>query len=382
MLNNLERKADPKPSEIKILLGRLELAVKGSGFGIWEFELQTGQLIWDSKMAKIYGYTNHVFDKNPNTWKACIHHDDIAIVDEKFNQLMQGQPVEIFEFRIFHFETKELRFIEANGALETDANGQPYRLVGMNRDVTDKKLIENNLEAERIARITTSKMAALGEMASGIAHEINNPLMVVKIGAAKINSLLQKNSILHDDVKKELTKIDDTVGRIAKIIKSLQNFSRNSQLDQLEPTLLKKVIDETLSISQERLYKLNIHFQLHLPDESLEVLTKPVELSQVLLNLLNNSVDAVQQLETKWIEIRVTANEQMIEIRVIDSGSGIPEEVQAKMMQPFYTSKPIGQGTGLGLSISKGIINSHRGELLYESTHQNTCFVIRLPNLF
>lgn len=370
-----------QPTSLKLLLGRLELAVKGSGFGVWEYELQTNELQWDAKMHSIYGYQLDTFDKSPLAWRACIHPDDLPLTDHKFDLMMQGQTLEIFEFRIIHHQTKEIRYIEGNGALELDPFGRPYRLVGMNRDITDRKLIEKTLEAERIARITTSKMAALGEMASGIAHEINNPLTVVNISNLKIRTLLEKNSGLNTELTEHLDRINDTVKRIAKIVRSLQNFSRNSQLDQLEPTSLQVAIHDTIEICKNRLEKLKIDLKVKMPQETIEVLSKPTELSQVLLNLLNNSVDATEKLSVKWIEIEVLASEETVEIRVVDSGCGIPADIQSKMMQPFYTSKPFGQGTGLGLSISKGIIKSHGGKLFYDNSMSNTCFVIRLNRL-
>jgi len=378
MLKTLESKNTLKPSDIKMLLGRLELAVKGSGFAVWEYELKTGQLIWDIKMHSIYGIKIETFDNNPQTWKACIHPDDQPIVDQKFENLMQGHYVEIFEFRIFHNETKEIRYIEANGALETDSLGKPCRLVGMNRDITDRKILNKNLESERVARINSSKMAALGEMASGIAHEINNPLTIINICAIKVRSILEKEKSLNSDAIEQLDRIHDTVKRIAKIIKSLQNFSRNSQLDQLEPTCLQDIVDETIEICCERFKKSDIELKIKMPPDSIHVLSRPTELSQVFLNLLNNSVYAIQSRPHQWIEIAVTSDEENVEIRITDSGNGIPTDIQSKMMQPFFTSKPIGHGTGLGLSISKSIIASQGGELFYDSTASHTSFIIRL----
>jgi signal transduction histidine kinase len=106
---------------------------------------------------------------------------------------------------------------------------------------------------------------------------------------------------------------------------------------------------------------------------------REVQLSQVILNLLNNAFDAISELPNKWVHLESRMNEGIIEIRVIDSGSGIPEELREKILQPFFTTKEVGQGTGLGLSISKGIIESHGGTLSIDIKSQNTCFVIQIP---
>lgn len=115
-----------------------------------------------------------------------------------------------------------------------------------------------------------------------------------------------------------------------------------------------------------------------MPSDSIRVLSKSTELSQVLLNLLNNSIYAIQSLPNQWIEISVITNDEKVEIRITDSGNGIQSDVQSKMMQPFFTSKPFGHGTGLGLSISKSIIASHGGQLFYDENTDHTSFVVQL----
>lgn len=115
--------------------------------------------------------------------------------------------------------------------------------------------------------------------------------------------------------------------------------------------------------------------------EGLEVECRPTQISQVILNLLNNAHDAIGSLEEKWVMVSVTEIENDIEIRVTDSGSGIPEHVRMKIMEPFFTTKPVGKGTGLGLSVSLGILKAHRGSLVVDTESKNTCFVLRFPRL-
>lgn len=376
---SLGKPLGPSSSKMAHLLGRLELAVKGSGFAIWEFELNSGKLLWDAKMYSLYGHTAHTFDSNPDTWRSCIYPEDIAIVDQKFSELLQGKAVEIFEFRIRKHDTGETRYIEANGAMELDENKNPYRLVGMNRDITDKKNIELALEDERVARISTAKMAALGEMASGIAHEINNPLTIVSISSAKVQKILIDENIMSEELSANLERIDSTVKRIAKVVRGLQSFSRNSHGDRPELVSLQSIIGETLEISKERFRNRSIELIMLLPTESLMILARPSQIAQVILNLLNNSYDAIESLPDRWIEIKLSSNQEFHLLEIIDSGPGIPKEIQEKMMQPFFTSKEVGKGTGLGLSISKGIVENHNGSLIYDVESKNTRFILKFP---
>jgi PAS domain S-box-containing protein len=369
----------PSNSKMAHLLGRLELAVKGSGFAIWEYELNTGKLLWDAKMYSLYGHTSKSFDSSPETWRACIVPEDIEVVDQKFSELLDGKAVEIFEFRIRKHDTGEIRYIEANGAMELDENKNPYRLVGMNRDITDRKNIELAFENERVARISTAKMAALGEMASGIAHEINNPLTIVSISSAKVQKILSEKSEMSEELRTNFERIDSTVKRIAKVVRGLQSFSRNSHGDRPEPISLQSIISDTLEISHERLRNKSIELMLVLPPEPLMILARPSQISQVILNLLNNSYDAIEDLPERWIEIKLIGHQEHHVVEIIDSGVGIPKEIQDKMMQPFFTSKEVGKGTGLGLSISKGIIENHKGSLKYDHESKNTRFILEFP---
>lgn len=108
---------------------------------------------------------------------------------------------------------------------------------------------------------------------------------------------------------------------------------------------------------------------------------RQAQIEQVLLNLLNNSFDAIQSTPDRWIHITARLENHRVLILVTDSGTGIPNDVQQKMLQPFFTTKEVGKGTGLGLSISKGIIEDHQGQLYYDPKNKNTCFVIDLPEI-
>jgi C4-dicarboxylate-specific signal transduction histidine kinase len=117
------------------------------------------------------------------------------------------------------------------------------------------------------------------------------------------------------------------------------------------------------------------------PEDDLEIEVKcvPEQIGQVLLNLLSNSYDAVKSLETKWVKIEIERSGEFVVLRVTDSGSGISEAIQKKLMQPFFTTKTVGQGTGIGLSISRGIAEKHGGSLEYDPASQQTSFRLKLP---
>jgi C4-dicarboxylate-specific signal transduction histidine kinase len=142
---------------------------------------------------------------------------------------------------------------------------------------------------------------------------------------------------------------------------------------------VKHLIDLTLGFCAQRLSKHGTEISVEPFAEQLRFEGRETEISQVILNLIHNASDAIANLPTRWIRIQVLDLNEHIEVRVIDSGSGISESAQKRIFQPFYTTKEIGQGTGLGLSIAAGIVRGHSGELIVDNKSANTCFVLRLP---
>lgn len=245
--------------------------------------------------------------------------------------------------------------------------------VGIVRDVTEQREAEAKL-------VQSSKMASLGEMAGGIAHEINNPLTIIQGRVIRLLQLSERSEgVSLPELRDQMQIVLDTSRRIAKIVKGLGTFSRESNLDLPEPAELDLIIQDTIELCRERFSESDV--LLKTPSSTdLLILCRPAQISQVLLNLLNNAFDAVLNQPEKWVEVSVDLQDvNLIQIKVTDSGSGISAEVIQKIMQPFFTTKEVGKGTGLGLSISKGIIENHGGKLYLERAHLNTCFIIELP---
>ncbi len=234
------------------------------------------------------------------------------------------------------------------------------------------------IEKQQMKLIQSSKMSSLGEMASGIAHEINNPLTVINSKLLILEKNLNATPLDVNKIREHIKQIERTTLRIAKIVKGLSAFSRNTEDDPMEPAILTQILEDTLELCRERFINQNMAIKINI-QKPVSVLCRPHQLSQVLMNLFSNAYDAIVNQEDKWIAVDVFSEANFVKIRITDSGPGIPEEITEKMMEPFFTTKEVGKGTGLGLSISKGIIEEHGGHFSYDKTSGHTSFVIELP---
>lgn len=229
--------------------------------------------------------------------------------------------------------------------------------------------------------LNSAKLSSLGEMAGGIAHEINSPLACVKSISNQLQEVIEDTPIDKDLIKNMATQIEATTDRIAKIVQGLRTFSRDGSKDPSRSINVQKLIEETLSFCNERFKHLGTDVTIESFRQDLTFEGRATEISQVLLNLLNNAHDAILNNTEKWVKVSVIEKQKWIEIQVTDSGRGIPQEIQKKLFQPFFTTKEIGKGTGIGLSISAGIIQNHQGELKLDMRCANTRFVICLPKV-
>lgn len=238
--------------------------------------------------------------------------------------------------------------------------------------------VEADSEIQKKKLVEISKMSALGEMSGGIAHEINNPLTVIAGRAQQIRRLLEAETPPKEKIMKAVENIQSTVDRVSKIISGLRAFARRSETDEMQVVQVSNLVRGAIELGRDRFKGANIEIRaVNLLDGSVSV--REAEILQVLLNLLNNAFDAVLGQSDAWVEISVERHSDLIEVNVLDSGRGISEAVVQKMMQPFFTTKPVGKGTGLGLSISFGIAQAHGGSLRYSLKNGHTCFTLTLP---
>jgi PAS domain S-box-containing protein len=259
--------------------------------------------------------------------------------------------------------------------------GSRFQVLAAVRDITERRRLEENLQASRLQAIALARLSALGMMAGSIAHEINNPVGIIHAMASDLTEMVEEDgSVPPETVTQKSSVIRQTAERIAKIVKSLLQISREGTADPLRLTPLAKIVAETLEVCRAK-YKANgVELILPATIPEVSVLCREVQISQALLNLLQNAFDAVLEQENgRWVRLEVQSREDSVALSVIDSGPGIPVELRSRVGEPFFTTKPVGKGTGLGLSLSKSIAQDHGGDLEYGEERGHTRFSLVLP---
>jgi histidine kinase len=276
--------------------------------------------------------------------------------------------------------TKENESIQVNIRYSSLKDLGQDTVIVTTSDVTERVKSEAQL-------IQASKMATLGEMSAGVAHELNQPLSVIKTSASFIAKKIDRNEPVDPDILQDLAEeMDSQVDRASLIINHLRQFGRKTDIRKMN-VQLNDCIRGTFTVLGRQLEVHGVKVELHLDEELPPIRGDSNRLEQVFLNLIMNARDAMDEKEAlagkgveKVLEISSFRENNAVVVTISDTGLGMSEEVKEKIFEPFFTTKPVGKGTGLGLSISFGIVRDYDGNIDLESEEgQGTTFRIRFP---
>lgn len=347
----------------------LSLAQEVAQVGTWEWAIDSGRLYWSSELYRIFG----VAEGTPTTttlFRDAIHPDDVENVFQIIGRATQGEPMRM-DHRIVRGDGA-IRWLHCCGRLIRDERGQPLELVGSSQDVTDVRTMQEQLKF-------SEKLASIGTMASGIAHEINNPLSYLSNNVAIIERRLAEAKTRDHELRDAVAAVKHAAVRVRDIVHGLKTFSRNDG-GEFAAVDVGKTADMAVAIAA---HEIGQHARLIRSYRGApHVVGSESRLSQVFVNLLVNAAQAFPpgNEADHEIHLEIAEADGRVTVVITDNGSGIPPELTARIFDPFFTTKPPGVGTGLGLSICHGIVKEHGGTITVESeVGRGTSFRIELP---
>jgi C4-dicarboxylate-specific signal transduction histidine kinase len=269
---------------------------------------------------------------------------------------------------------------QSNLRLESSRKAMIHIMSDLKETTEEVRRREQELREKQEQLVQAGKLATLGELTTGVAHELNNPLNNIGLFVGNAIDLIELG-LSETDREQTLHELHSAMQQVRKateIISHLRTFGRVTSISY-EPVVIENVIRGALSLMYEQLRLRQIEVQMMFPTEEVIVRGNAIQLEQVFINLLTNARDALAEAPQKVITITCEAKEDIIELRVGDSGPGITPGFEKRIFDPFFTTKEVGSGTGLGLSITYGILQDHQGSIAVESRGGGALFVIQLP---
>ncbi len=243
--------------------------------------------------------------------------------------------------------------------------------------------INENLQSEisnqKDLLLDSAKFQSLGKMASNLAHDINNPLFTIQGKLHQIRHLLSKDELDLHKCDQIVNSVENTILKLSQIVKGISTFAREGAGDQMVSINASDLIESTLVLTIDKIENAGIILEQKI-DPNLTIICYPSFISQIILNLISNAIDALDFANVKKIDVSAHLENGYVFIAICDSGPGVSKQNEAKIFDPFFTTKTFGKGVGIGLSISKGLVEFHDGELLYERVNSFSRFIIKLPN--
>lgn len=327
--------------------------------------------------CQLTGYkSDELIGKSTNVFKSGYHTE--KFYKEFWSSIMSGETWR----GVFCNKTKtgELIWLDTIVKPIFNKNNEIEKFVEIRFNVTENVQNKLALKEQEEQLVEVSKFATIGEISGFIAHEINNPLTVMSLATSSINLALNSEFPNIEKIKSLNTKTIKVTNRISKIVLGLQDFSKNKTTSEMEPHKFREILEDALLITEDitKSDGINLVIESDIDDELL-IKCHKTQISQVLINLIKNACDAVRLLENREVKLKTKSIAKTLEIRVLDSGTRIPDEVAARLFTPYFTTKKEGKGTGIGLTISAKIIKAHGGKLFLDRECDQTCFVVTIP---
>lgn len=373
-------------NELRQSKERFERALQGSSNGLWEWNIEAGEVWYAPRFRELLGYSDDEFPNELISWERRLHPDDKSeTLLALENHLKKDEGFDV-EYRLLT-KAGEYRWFHARGVAIRNPNGQPYLMAGSIQDIHDRKQAQDSLRDRDEQLRHVQKLEAVGTLAGGIAHEFNNLIQAIQGYTIYAMEGLDQADQRYEDLNQVLIASK----RAAALTKQLLGFSRRQVLN-LEPVHVNSLMEDLVKLIRPLIGE-NITIELDLDPDANTIHADAGHIQQLIMNLCINARDAMSsggllRIQSEAHEITVVNSKQFpslaagsyVAISVSDNGCGIPNELREHVFEPFFTTKGVGKGTGLGLAMAYGIVQQHHGLIQLESqVNEGTTFTIYLP---
>jgi PAS domain S-box-containing protein len=354
----------------------MELAREaGLGIGLWDWDIVNNTVVWSDETYRQFGFSPASFSGKIEDAVARIHPEDRLRVEEVIRGVLEGGSAYAAQYRIVRPDGSTC-WVDAHGILAR--NHGSTHMLGIGIDITNIKKTEGSLEEAKAELARVARIATVGELTTTIAHEINQPLgAVVANGSASLR-WLDANPPNLNEAREAMARANDQAIRASEVIARIRALVRKAT-PQMQPLEINQVIREVLTLTRSELLKGEVRVQLDLAAGLPAVPGDRIQLEQVMMNLILNSIDAMNKIagRPRNLIIRAKRDGDDVIVQIEDSGPGLKLEETNLIFEPFFTTKA--QGIGMGLSISRAIVEAHGGRLWAAASPHGALFQFVLP---
>jgi PAS domain S-box-containing protein len=357
-------------AEQKATNRKYQSLIRALGDVVYEHLVPEGIIHWSEAFEQILGYTKPEIGDDDQSWLDRVHPDDLPAVESEFDLAFRENRVYDLEYRFRH-KSGQYMWVHDRGVMQVGDNGELATVIGIMKDVTDRKQAEEALLEAQEKLVRQEKLAMLGQLAGGVGHELRNPLGAIKNAVYFLNMVFAEQE-LEPEVKETLEILAKEVGTSERIISSLLDFARPKPLVRRKIDV-SELVQETLShIALPE----NVDVTSQLVDGLPVILADPDQLAQVFGNIIRNGLQAMPQ--GGRLTVRTAEVSGWVVVSIADTGVGIPEEALSKIFEPLFTTKA--KGIGLGLAVTKTLIEGHEGCIEVQSEEgKGSTFTVKLP---
>jgi|GEM_PF-2806689 len=355
--------------------------LQSTKMGVWKYFTKEKRFAWDPSMFSLYGLAPSRKGLSLDEWKETmpLESQKSALLD--FEESLLGEKIYESQFQIIT-PSGEKKDLGARGAPEHDDNGKLTSILGVSWDRSKEQAALDESYLQKQVAQHSSKLAAIGELAAGVGHEINNPLAIIRGYLYSLQDVSKSlDTELHVKASSSIDRIEIAIDRIAAIVKGLTTFAR-TDTNESSYFDIRDVLMETIQLISEIYKKDGIEIDVRFPQGTTRLLIcgDRGKLQQIYMNLLSNARDALLEQPKKVLQLELCADKESVEFAVRDNGDGIEDDVKKQIFHPFFTTKDVHKGTGIGLSMSHKFVEEMGGQIsVHSEAGSGAEFKVKLP---